>query len=234
MRYTHTHTHTPQAKFQGCTLPLQERARVLRLALYTLQRLVKSGSLHPANVIARATSLVPLGGPPVAGLNRRPYFAWRDAMHRHVQLLASCCESTWTLRTHTRTKAHKPYEYRRRTTEQEVEEARLQRALTSSLNTGLMPSSSLCAKGGQVQPILHGIFPWLWGEAKPPKPRTQSHAGEHRDRRPATCVVAPSPMTSSHACLAHKLVACITCKQLRLSAAVCCAKGHHAPGYVDR
>ena len=115
----------PQAKFQGHTLPLQERARVLRLALCTLQRLVKSGSLHPAKVITRATSLVPLGGPPVAGLNRRPHFACRDAMHKHVQLLASYCESTWTLHTHTRTNAHRPYEYRRRKTEQEVEEARI-------------------------------------------------------------------------------------------------------------
>ena len=98
----------PQAKFQGHTLPLQGRARVLRLALCTLQKLVKSGSLHPAKVITRTTSLVPLGGPPVAGLNRRPYFACRDAMHKHVQLLASYCESTWTLRTHTRTNAHRP------------------------------------------------------------------------------------------------------------------------------
>ena len=79
----------PQAKFQGHTLPLRERARILRLALCTLQTLVKSGSLHPAKVIKRATSLVPLRGPPVAGLNRRPYFACRDAMHKHVQLLGS-------------------------------------------------------------------------------------------------------------------------------------------------
>ena len=155
----HTLPAAPQAKFQGHTIPLQERARVLRLALCTLQKLVKLGSLHPAKVITRATSLVPLGGPPVAGLNRRPYFACRDAMHKHVQLLASYCESTWTLRTHTRTNAHRPYEYRRRKTEQEVEEARLQRALTGSLNTGLMPSSSLCAKGGggRAQQILRGI-----------------------------------------------------------------------------
>ena len=56
----------PEAKFQGHTLPLQERAKVLRLALCTLQKLVKTGSLHPAKVITRA---VPLDGPPVAGLN---------------------------------------------------------------------------------------------------------------------------------------------------------------------
>ena len=137
-----------QAKFQGQTLPLQERARVLRLALCNLRKRVKLGSLHRAKLITRAMSLVPLGGLPVAGLDRRPYFACRDAMHKHVQLLASYSESTWTLRTHTRANAHRQYEYRRRKTEQEVEEARLQRALIGSPNTRLMPSSSLCAKGG--------------------------------------------------------------------------------------
>ena len=94
-------------------------------------------------------------------------------MYKHVQLLASYRESTWTLRAHTRGKAHRPYEYRRKKTEQEVEEARLQRALTSSLNTGLMPSSSLCVKGGAGTTNFAGIFTRLWGEAKPPKPRTQ-------------------------------------------------------------
>ena len=131
-----------------------------------LQKLVKSGSLHSAKVITRATSLVPLGGPPVAGLNRRPYFACRDAMHKHVQLLVSYCESTWTLRTHTCTNAHRPYEYCRRKTEQEVEEARLQRALTGNLNTGPMPSSSLYAKGGAGATNFAGDFYPVMGGGK--------------------------------------------------------------------
>ena len=165
----------PQAKFQGHTLPLQERARVLRLALCTLQGLVKSGSLHPAKVITRAISLVPLGGPHVARLNRCPYFACRDTMHKHIQLLASYCESTWTLRTHTRTNAHTPYEYRRRKPEQEVEEARLQRTLTGSLNIGLMPSSSLCAKGGGRDKFCGGFLPGYGGRQSRPSP-VHSHA----------------------------------------------------------
>ena len=85
---------------------------------------------------------------------------------------------------HTRTNAHRPYEYRRRKMEQEVEEARLQRALTGSLNTGLMPSSSLCAKGGAGTTNFVGDFYPVMGGAKPPKPRTQSRAGVHRNRQP--------------------------------------------------
>ena len=210
----------PQAKFQGHTLPLQERARVLCLALCTLQKLVKSGSLHPAKVITRATSLVLLRGPPVAGLNRRPYFACRDAMHKHVQVLASYCESTWTLRTHKRTNARRPYEYRRRKTEQEVEEARLQRALTGSLNTGLMPSSSLCAKGGGRNKFCTEFLPGYGGGKAAQAPYTVTRRRTPQPTAPATCDLAPSPMISSHACPAHKLPACVTCKRLRQSAAV--------------
>ena len=216
----------PQAKFQGHKLPPQEKARGLRLALCTLQKLVKSGSLHTAKVITRATLLVPLGGPLVAGLNRRPYFACRDAMHKHIQLLASYCESTWTLRTHTRTNAHRPYECRRRKTEHEVEEARMWRALTGNLNTGLMPSSSLCAKGD--------YYPVMGGGKAAQAPYTVTRRRAPPPTAPAACNLAPSPMISSHACAAHKLPACVTCKRLRLSAAVCCARGHNAPGYVDR
>ena len=168
----------PQAKFQGHTLPLPERARVLRLALCTHRKLVKSGSLHPAKVITRATSLVPLGGPPVAGLNRHPYFSCHDAMHEHVQLLASYCESTWRLRTHTRTNTHRPYEYGRLKTEQEVQEARLHRALTGSLNTRLTPSSSLCAKGGGGRnKFCRGFLPGYGGRQSRPSP-IHSHAKE--------------------------------------------------------
>ena len=138
----------PQAKFRGHTLSLQERAQVLRLALCTLQQLVKSGTLHPAKVITRSAALVPMGGPAQAGLNTRPYFACRSAMISHMEQLARYCESTWSLRTHARTHTQRLYVYRVRRTAEEVEEARLQRAMGGSLNTGLMPSSSLCAKRG--------------------------------------------------------------------------------------
>ena len=53
--------HAPQAKFKGTTLSLQERGRVLRLAMANAQRLVTKGHLHPARVVTRCSFLVPLG-----------------------------------------------------------------------------------------------------------------------------------------------------------------------------
>ena len=110
--------------------------------------IIKSGTLHPAKIITGSTALVPIGGPVLAGLNRRPYFNCRSAMISHMEQLARYCESTWTLRKHARTHTPRPYVYRVRRTSAEVEEAHLQRALAGCLNTGPMPSSSLCAKGG--------------------------------------------------------------------------------------
>ena len=143
--------HAPQAKFKGTTLSLQERGRVLRLAMANAQRLVTKGHLHPARVVTRCSSLVPLGGPALCGLNYRPYFTCRSAMNMHVQQLAAYCERMWATKVGLN-RIHKlrPYTHRPRRTAQEVEEHRLQRALQGNLQLGLAPSSEQTnfAKGG--------------------------------------------------------------------------------------
>ena len=149
----------PQAKFRGHTLPLQERARVLKLAVCALQWLVKSGTLHPAKVITRSAALVPMGGRALAELNTRPYFAYRSAMISHMEQLARCCESTWTLRTRARTHALRPYVYRVRRAAKEVEEARLQRALAGNLNTGLRGRLKCSARALRARCNYLGFWP---------------------------------------------------------------------------
>ena len=104
----------PQAKYRGTALPLQERAKVLRLALCTNQKLVTRGALHPAKVITRANSVVPLGGPQQSGLSRRPYFVSRRAMVGHIAKLSQYCEETWALRAHSRQNKARSYVYRHR------------------------------------------------------------------------------------------------------------------------
>ena len=115
--------HAPQAKFKGTTLSLRERGRVLRLAMANAQRLVTKGHLHPARVVTRCSSLVPLGGPALCGLNCRPYFTCRSAMIMHIQQLAAYCERTWATKVGLN-RIHKlrPYTHRPRRTAQEVED----------------------------------------------------------------------------------------------------------------
>ena len=57
------HMPNPKATFY----PLPERGRVLRLALIRLQRLVKSGWLHPTHAVTRCGSLIPEVAPPYVG-----------------------------------------------------------------------------------------------------------------------------------------------------------------------
>ena len=172
-----------------------------------------------------------MGGPALAGLNKRPYCACRSAMLSHMEQLARYCESTWTLRTHARTHAQRRYVYRVRRTAEEVEKARLQRALAGSLNTGLMPSLSLCAKGRGSTTFASDLFPVIGSGRVPQAPYSVAA------RRKAV-TNAPTPVTRAppvHSlCPAQCLPACSTCKRPRIPAAVCCSKGHHTPGHIDR
>ena len=140
----------------------------------------------------------------MAGLNRSPYFACRGAMHKLIQHLSSHCESTWTLCTQTRTNAHWPYVYRHRRFEQEVEEVRLQRALTGSPNTGLMPSSPLCAKGGGggCGQFCEGFLPHHGGGQSRPGP-VHSHS--------QTRTGANGCNHMHHGALIHNVSACMPC-----------------------
>ena len=153
-------------------------------ALCTMQKLVTRGALHPAKVITRANSLVPLGGPQQSGLSRRPYFVSKQAMVGHIAKLSQYCEETWASRAHSRQNKARSYVYRHRRSPAEVEEARVQRALMGALNTGLMPSSSDTAKGGGGH--SRQISSPSLGRAKPRRRLTTlpgSASSLHRRRR---------------------------------------------------
>ena len=187
---------------------------------------------HTHTPPGESTSALPLGGPMQAGLNRRPCFTRRHAMIKHIAWLSQYYEATWTQRMHARAPVPRPYTYRARRTPAEVEEARVQRALTGSLNTGIMPSSSHCAKGGGGgKSFACDLFPIIGDGRVPQAPYTGTH------RHTATPSQAPSAGPAPPArtlCTVHSMPACATCKRLRLPAADYCAKGHHRAGYVDR
>ena len=91
-------------------------------------------------------------------------------MITHINTLAQYCETTWITRSHSRTAVHRPYVYCARKTPEEVEEARLRRALTRNLNTGLMPSMEhhVMAKGGSSGAFARDLFP-VMGDGKVPQ-----------------------------------------------------------------
>ena len=99
----------PQAQYMGHTLSPQECARMLRLALSHMQKLVKMGSLHPAAHMTWCGALIPLGGQAVCGLNKRPYFTCTHKMIGHIHTLAQYCEATWITRSHARLATQRPY-----------------------------------------------------------------------------------------------------------------------------
>ena len=189
--------HAPQAKFKGSTLSLQERGRVLRLAITSAQRLVAKGQLHPARIVTQCNSLVPLGGPALCGPNRRPYFACRTALHTHILKLAEYCEHPWAAKVGIlRAQAPRAYAFRPRRSAQEVEEHRLHRALQGDLQTGLAPSSEqvMSAKGGGgVQLFFRGRFlsdHWGWQTPTAPLHR---HAQTHNHTQSAAASATAWP-----------------------------------------
>ena len=107
----------------------------------------------------------------------------------------------------------------------------MRRALAGSLNTGLMPSSSLCAKRGGSTTFTTDVFPVIRSGCGPQAPYsvTVRRKAATRAYTPVTRAPQAHPL-----CPAHFLPECSTCKTLRIPAALCYSKGHHNPGHIDR
>jgi hypothetical protein len=161
----------PQARFRGLCLSLRERGRVLRLAVGHLQKLVVAGSLLPAQAQTRCGALVPLEGPQLCGLNRRPYFNRRKEMIHHVKEPQEYCEGRQTLRA--RPSCKRPYVHRPRRSATEVDQARVHRARHGHLSTALLPASAksapppLMAKGGGGASFGGDLYPEPLGSSRP-------------------------------------------------------------------
>ena len=218
----------PQARLRGTHLPLQERARVLRLAMAKMQALATSGRLHPAQGTARSPVIIPIGGPALVGLTRRPFFACRHAMVGHLARLATYCESWWARRpAKPRAVAPRPYTYRATPPFSGAE--RLARAMAMDLSAGLLPSSeagvAAMAKGGGSSSTHSFGADFI-----------PAHGGRHDApfrllrRRDLPSGAAPPPPP----CAAHGSPACVNCLRLRRNPEDCCASGHHEGGHVPR
>ena len=78
---------TPQSRFTGSEQSLQEKGRVLRLAVTLLGRAAGRESILQAAIATRCRTLVPLGAGMVVGVKGRPLFTRPAAVWHHLQRL---------------------------------------------------------------------------------------------------------------------------------------------------
>ena len=88
----------------------------------------------------------------------------------------------------------------------------------------------MCQRGGSTT-FASDLFPVIGTGRVPQAPYSVTVR-----RRAVTS--APTLVTRAlqvrSLCPAHYLPVCSTCKRLRIPAALCCSKGHHNPGHIDR
>ena len=86
---------TPQSRFTGSEMSLQEKGRVLRLAVTLMGRAAGRESVLPAAITTRCRSLVPLGAGTVVGVTGRPLFTRLAAVWHHLQRLRQYNLERW-------------------------------------------------------------------------------------------------------------------------------------------
>ena len=85
---------TPQSKFTGTELSLQEKGRV-RLAVTLMGKAAGGESILPAWITNQCRSLVPLGARPVVGVKGRPLFTRPMAVWHHLKRLQKYNAERW-------------------------------------------------------------------------------------------------------------------------------------------
>ena len=86
---------TPQTRFKGGEMSLQEKGRVLRLAVSLLGKAAGRESILPAGFTNRCRSLVPLGAGTTAGVKGRPIFTRPAAVWHHLRRMQQYSAKRW-------------------------------------------------------------------------------------------------------------------------------------------
>ena len=86
---------TPQTRFTGGEMSLQEKGRVLRLAVSLLGKAAGRQCILPVGFTNRCRSLVPLGAGTTAGVKSRPVFTRPTAVRHHLRRLRQYSAARW-------------------------------------------------------------------------------------------------------------------------------------------
>ena len=93
---------TLQTRFTGGEMSLQEKGKVLRMAVSLLGKAAGRESILPAGFTNRCHSLVPLGAGTTAGVQGRPVFTRPTAVWHHVRRLQQYSAARWAQQHQTR------------------------------------------------------------------------------------------------------------------------------------
>ena len=127
---------TPQPRFTGTELSLQEKGRVMRLAVTLMGKAVGKESILPARITNHCRSLVPLGAGPLVGVKGRPLFTRHMAVWHHLKRLQKYNAERWAQQQHPR--VAKQHQKRRRA----------QGHLANGQNDNTQPRERCPGKGG--------------------------------------------------------------------------------------
>ena len=93
---------TPQSRFAGTQLSLQEKGNVVRLAVTLMGKAAGRGSFLLAPITNHGCSLVPLGVGPVVGVKGRPLFTRPMAVWHHMRRMERYNSERWAQQQHSR------------------------------------------------------------------------------------------------------------------------------------
>ena len=222
----------PQSRFVGGEMPLQEKARVLRLITTLMGRAVGQDTILPAKMTNHCKTLIPMGAGLVMGLEGRPFFTRPLEVSRHLQRLRAYGEERWAQR------------QRSKQTQKKARRDRAQGAKPQR-NPATPADRRRCpAKGGARRSAPHYGTDFY---AKPTVPDGTRHppfqvvdtGPENGSQEPHTIRFTPQhARTRQHrpethkrrrktwVCEAHGHPPCRACALAHRGVRYCCARGH--------
>ena len=226
---------TPQTRFAGGEMSLQEKGRVLRLAVSLLGKAAGRKSILPVGFTNRCRSLVPLGAGTTAGVKGRPIFTQLAAVWHHVRRLQQYNAARWA------------QQQQARVTRQQSKRRRAQGAQAKLAGEQQSRKARCPGKGGAKHSAGAYASDFYAGPVIPPGARRgpQYRVTDAEDvpaelacidraalfTPPQSCAVARRPeqrprLPRLWVCAAHQHRQCASCAAVGRGVRHGCAKGH--------
>ena len=221
-----------QSRFVGGEMPLQEKARVLRLITSLMGRAIGQDTILPAKMTNHCKTLIPMGAGLVMGLEGRPLFTRPLEVSRHLQRLRTYGEERWARRQRSKQAQKKARRDRRRAPSRNATQRRRRTGGGARQKEG--PSALRCttARTSMRNPqyrMAGGTPPFQVVDTGPEngsqEPHTIRFTPQHArtlQRRPET----HKRRRKTWVCEAHGHPPCRACALAHRGVRYCCARGH--------